>query len=97
MTAWFLTVFNWDAVGTGGAESGPLAYFLPERGEGEPGQAEVHASEGYADDGDVEEEAEEDVGEPDPDASDEEPQDVHEHVQTAGLGVLACDVGSEGP
>ncbi len=57
----------------------------------------MHVAEGDADDGDVEEEPEAEMGQTNPEAADEEPQHVHEEVQTACLLRLMLDMGAEGP
>ena len=48
-------------------------------------QAEVHHAEWYANECDAEDDAKGDVGQTYPDASDEEPQYVHEKIQTSCL------------
>jgi hypothetical protein len=57
----------------------------------------VHLSEGDANNRDAKYETIEDVGEPYPNASDEEPEHIHEHVQTARLWYLSFDVGTKRP
>ena len=57
----------------------------------------MHLSPGDTDDGDAEQQAVEEVGETDPNASNEEPQHIHEHAQTARLRLLPLYFRAEGP
>ena len=57
----------------------------------------MHLSPRNANDGDAEQQAVEDVGETDPDASNEEPQHIHEHTQTARLRLLPLHLRAERP
>ena len=57
----------------------------------------MHLPKGDADDGDTEYEAVEDMGEPYPDASNEEPQHIHEDAQTAWLRLPPFHFRTERP
>lgn len=59
--------------------------FRPKRVQSQPRQFELLISERDSDDGDVEQRSEKDVDATYPEASEEEPQDVHRRVETTVL------------
>lgn len=70
---------------------------LPERCQGQGGHLEMLHAEGYADDRDAQQEPEAQVRKADPDASDEDPDDVHDERQASPAVALVHDTATEGP
>ena len=61
------------------------------------GELEVLLAEGDADDGDVEQHSEEEVRQHDADASEEEPQHIHQGVEASRLAFRLLDLFPERP
>lgn len=70
---------------------------FPERSEGERGHLKVLSPERYPNDGDTEQDTEEKVRQADPDASDADPDHVHDNRQAAATVAVVDDLLSERP
>lgn len=75
----------------------PLSDGFPERSEGECGHLKVLSTEWYPDDGDTEQDTEEKVRQADPDASDADPDHVHDNRQAAATVAVVDDLLPEWP
>ena len=71
--------------------------FLPEGCQCQSNQPEVHLAPGEADDGDAKQQAKTEMGQCNPEAADEEPKDVHEHVKAPTVLWLVNNMRAEWP
>ena len=71
--------------------------FLPERCQCQSHQPEVHLAPRETDDGDAKQQTKAKMGQGDPEATDEEPKNVHEHVKASAVLRLVNNVRAERP